>query len=369
MEATEELGCKIALSVIPKIGINAIRNLIAYTGSPEAVFKESKKALKKIPGIGDILADNILKTNSREVVEAELGFINKFDIKPLFFTDEEYPQRLRQCYDAPIILYYKGNADLNQKKVISIVGTRNMTQYGKEICVNLIKGLKPYNPLIVSGLAYGVDITAHRNAIQNELYTVGVLAHGLDNVYPSVHKNTAKQMLSHGGLLTEFRHQTDINRKYFLQRNRIIAGLSDATIIVESAKKGGSLVTADIANSYDREVFSYPGKISDKLSEGCNNLIRKLKAHLIMSADDLIENMNWDIEQHKNKKDRQKQLFFQTTPEEEKILKQLESEGEMYIDLICLQTKLDYNTVLSSLLNLEFEDKIIQKPGKVYALK
>ena len=279
----EDLKYKVALSMLPNIGGILARNLVAYIGSAEGVFSQSAKALTKVPGIGELYARQIKKNNVLPQAEKELEYIDKNGIELHFYTDATYPRRLKSCVDAPLIIYTKGKMNLDTERVISIVGTRNATDYGKTIVDNLCREFaeRKYKILIVSGLAYGIDIQAHRSALKYNLPTVGVIAHGLDVLYPSVHKQTAAKMQEYGGIITDFPSNTKIDPANFVKRNRIIAGLADATIVVESAKKGGSLITADIASSYNRDVFAFPGRTGDTYSKGCNQLIRNNGATLI----------------------------------------------------------------------------------------
>jgi DNA processing protein len=361
------LKYKIGISLISKIGPVTAKKLIAYTGGVEAVFKEKKTHLLKIPGIGVQLANYIIDQNVLERAEKETEFIAKYQIDTYFYLDKEYPERLKQCNDSPIMLFAKGDFDFNEAKVLSIVGTRNATAEGKEFCNNLLASLteRGHKILIVSGLAYGIDIAAHKAAIKHNQPTVGVLAHGMDTIYPSVHAATAREMVKNGGLVTEFLSGTKMDRNYFLQRNRIIAGMADATLVVESAISGGALVTADIANSYNRDVFAVPGCPLAKVSQGCNALIKRNKAALLESAEDLEYYMNWQIEA-KNSKPVQKQLFITLSPDEEKIVEALKTEGKMPIDHICIHTDLPMAKVSATLLNLEFSGVVKCHPGKVF---
>lgn len=361
----------IGITLIPGVGSITAKNLIAYCGNAEAVFKAKKRTLEKIPGIGpllmDMLSNSDIQVDALKRAEAEIAYCEKEKITPLFFTDEQFPFRLKQCEDGPVLLFYKGNVDLNVAKVISIVGTRSATNYGKNIAEKIIEGLSPFSPLIVSGLAYGIDIIAHRASLKNNLFTIAVLAHGLDLIYPGNHANTAKQMVKQGGLLTEFISGTDMMPEYFPRRNRIIAGISDATIVIESKKTGGSLITADIANSYSRDVFAVPGRLGDPTSEGCNLLIKSNKAMLIQSAEDVIKALNWDTEIKKSKQ-TQTVLFKNLSGEEELIVNLLKTRKNMHIDDLSNETKLPMNKAASLLLNLEFSGVIKSLPGKMYEL-
>ena len=369
---TKELQYLIALTLIPKIGCVNAKNLIAYTGSAEAVFKEPKSKLQKIPGIGSLLANNISSQGVLARAENELNFIIKNKIKAISYLDKNYPYRLKQCNDSPVVLFVKGEVEANPKHSISIVGTRKSTEYGKNLCEKLIEDLisKNYNPVIVSGLAYGTDVTAHKLALKYNLKTIGVLAHGLDTLYPSQHAEVARKMIDSGGsLVTEFLSETKMDRKYFLQRNRIVAGFSDAIVVIESAAKGGSLTTAEIANSYSREVCTYPARVGDKMSEGCNYLIKKHKAALIENANDLIERLNWDIEEKKESKFIQPTIFNNLNKEEQKILEVIREAKEISLDLISLRSEISIDKAASLLLNLEFTGYVKNLPGKIFKLK
>ncbi len=364
---SESLKNKIALSLIPNIGDILAKRLVAYCGGVDAVFKEKKSVLEKIPGIGTFYASAVINQKVFNRAEEEIDFIEKNKIQALFYLDTNYPKRLTHCEDSPVMLYFKGETDFNKSKVLSIVGTRENTEYGERICNKLIEELAEHDVLIVSGLAYGIDICAHKAALKNNLHTVGVFAHGLDKIYPALHKSTAEKMLNCGGLLTDFTSQTKPNPENFPRRNRIVAGISDATIVVESKKDGGSLITADIANSYSRDVFAYPGRVGDATSEGCNNLIKQNKAALIQSAADVIYLLGWE-EQKSKKKNVQKQLFVELKPEEEIVVNVLKQKDAINIDDLCFSTKMPMSKVSSLLLNLEFSGVVKSLPGKVYKL-
>ena len=305
--------------------------------------------------------------------EKELEFDESHRIKPLVFNDDDYPQRLRECEDAPLVVYYRGTADLNKQRIISVVGTRHCTVYGQEIISKFISQLKELCPdvLVVSGLAYGVDIQAHRNALKNGFETVGVLAHDLDYLYPTAHRDTATEMLKQGGLLTEFMTSTNADKINFVRRNRIIAGTADATIVVESAAHGGGLITADIANSYGREVFAFPGNIGMPYSEGCNNLIRDNKAALITSAEDFVKTMGWE-QDAKLKKAREKgierQMFPELTDDETRIVNTLQHTNDLQANIISVKCGLPISTVASTLFNLELKGIVRLYAGGVYHL-
>ncbi|HOY30696.1 MAG TPA: DNA-processing protein DprA [Bacteroidales bacterium] len=360
---------QIAVTLIPGIGDITGKKLIAYCGDVEAVFKEKKQHLMRIPGIRETLAGSIIshRNDALRRAEKEISFIEKYKIGSFFFTDDLYPHRLKNCVDSPMMLYHKGNTELNKSKIVSIVGTRSATEYGKECCKSIVEGLAESDVLIVSGLAHGIDACAHREALKNGLPTLGVLAHGLDRIYPAVHRNLAQKMIDKGGLITDYISETNPDRENFPKRNRIIAGLSDATIIIEAAKKGGALITADIANSYNRDVFAVPGKITDTFSEGCNHFIKTNKAALIQSAADIKYLMGWDT---KKQKDTvvQRKLFVNLSPEEDAIVKLLEKNIQLSIDTICLELQTTTSHVAAALLNLEFEGIVKTLPGKMYSL-
>ncbi len=365
----DNLKYKIALSMLPGIGGVLARNLVAYVGSVEGVFMQTTKALMKIPGIGELNARQIKNANILPRAEQEIEYIQNHNIQVYFYTDSNFPRRLKNCIDAPVLLYAKGNMNIDEHRVISIVGTRNSTEYGKNIVEDLVKAFseRKYRILVVSGLAYGIDINAHRAALKYNLPTVGVIAHGHDLLYPSLHRDTAQKMQYNGGLVSDFASGTKIDPSNFIKRNRIIAGLADATIIVESAKKGGALVTADIASSYNRDVFAFPGRSGDIYSKGCNQLIRNNGATLIEGIEDLEYFMNWE---NTTKVDAvQSQLFVDLNPIEQKIVDLLQKEGELFIDQISSEMELPVSRISSTLLNLEFKNVLNVLPGKMYKLR
>lgn len=369
MENSDHLAYKIALSLIPGIGNVTARNLIAYIGSVEGVFREKEKNLVKIPGVGEVNAKRVITQNVLLRAQKEVEFIRRNKIKTFFYLDEDYPARLKSCSDAPIILYFKGNAHLNEHRIISVVGTRNATQYGKELCDELIQQFaqKNYPLVVVSGLAYGIDVQVHKACLKYDIPTVGVFAHGLDTIYPALHAPVAAKMMEKGGLLSDFASETQIDRQNFLRRNRIIAGLADATIVVESADKGGALVTADIANSYDRDVFAFPGRSTDPYSRGCNNLIKTNKAVLVENQADIEKAMNWDTNLSGTKV-IQMTLFVDLNTDEQKLVDLLKA-GDRFVDEITAETQLPMSRVSSLLLGLEFKGLVTSLPGKMYRLK
>lgn len=369
MEIPDNLAHKIAISLIPGIGSVTARNLIAYVGSVEGVFQEKEKNLMKIPGVGEVNAQKVVRQDVLERAKREVDFIQKNRIQTFFYLDENYPTRLKNCSDAPIILFYKGNASLNERRIISVVGTRNATNYGKDVCDELIRSFseKSYRVLVISGLAYGIDVQAHKACLKYNVPTVGVFAHGLDNIYPQLHAPVASKMLGNGGLLSDFISETKIDRQNFLRRNRIIAGLADATVVIESAEKGGALVTADIANSYNRDVFAFPGRSNDLYSRGCNKIIKLNEATLVENQADIEKAMNWDIKVSANRA-VQASLFVELSAEEQKLADLLKG-GDRFVDEITIETKLPMSKVSALLLGMEFKGLVISLPGKMYRLK
>lgn len=359
---------KIALSLIPSIGDISARKLVSYIGSVEGVFSEPYRALIKIPGIGSGMARAINKRDYLDTAEKEVEYITRKNIKTFFYLDDDYPFRLKQCEDSPVIFYFTGECNLNESKVLSIVGTRSATQQGKEICEKIIAGLAPGHPelIIVSGLAYGIDITAHKAALLNNLTTVGVLAHGLKTMYPSIHCSTTRKMVKKGGLVTDFLSDVLPERNNFLKRNRIIAGLADATLVIESGIKGGALITADIANSYNRDVFAVPGRPGDQWSEGCNNLIKKNIAALVDNYKDIENYLDW--RPAGNKEPVQRMLFNDLNGTEKIIYEKLKQEKELTIDVMCQLIDIPVHKLSSLLLQMEFSGIIKCFPGNVYRL-
>ncbi len=367
---SEDLLYKIAISLVPGIGCITAKSLIAYCGSAGQVFKEKEKILRTVPGIGTVLAKNILQSKVLSRAGKEVEFIGRNQVNAHFYLDESYPQRLKSCVDAPILLFSKGKPDLNCNKVISIVGTRNATEYGRELVDKFILSIaeRGYDIQIVSGLAYGIDVQAHRAALRNNLSTVAVMAHGLETVYPSFHKAIAQEMCErNGGMVSDFLSYSSIDRKNFLRRNRIIAGLADAVVVVESAKKGGALLTAELAVSYNRDLFAFPGRVGETYAEGCHYLIKSNRAGLIENLGDLEYCMNWQPGSA-NRGVSQPRLFNDLTPEEQKVADLLQTNGELTIDQICLQTGLPMNRVSPMLLSLEFSGIVKCLPGKVFRL-
>ena len=365
---TNDLLYQLALTTIPNIGAVHAKILLQHYNVKD-IFKTKISELEKLEGIGTIRAKSIKEFHDFTKAEEEILFIEKYRIKPLFITDKEYPQRFRNCYDPPTMLFYKGTADLNASKMIGIVGTRNNTNYGKQSTEKLVKDLALQNVVIVSGLAFGIDTIAHKASIKNNLPTVGALGHGLDTIYPAENTGLAKDMIKHnGGLITEFFSKTKPDKHNFPQRNRIVAGLCDATIIIETNIKGGSMITAELANGYNRDVFAIPGKITDSKSSGTNYLIQNNKAILLTDAEELITIMGWEEKKQKPKSKFQKELFIELSAEEKIILTILNEKETVHIDEINLKSGLTSSAVAAAILNLELQGVILSFPGKIYKL-
>ena len=361
-----DLLYQVALTLVPGIGDVHAKSLVSIYGDAASIFKARKSQLEKLEGIGSYRAGSIKAFTDFDSCENEIAFIEKYKITPLFLTSQGYPQRLLNCYDSPSLLYYRGNANLNETRIVSVVGTRNNSEYGRLICEELINGLKQQNILIVSGLAYGIDTLAHKTALKNKLNTVGVLAHGLDMIYPFQNKQLAKQMTEQGGLLTDFKSNTSPDKQNFPKRNRIVAGICDALVVIESGKKGGSLITAELANSYNKDVFAMPGRTTDNKSEGCNYLVKNNKASLITCTDDLLNIMNWDDKVTEKKK--QRELFIEFTQEEKVIVDILYTKESIHIDELYIKSGLSSSAAANALLMLEMQGVLIALPGKMYQL-
>lgn len=355
---------QIGISLIPGIGDVNGKKLISFCGDAEAVFKSSRKALNAIPGMGETLVNNILNQKVLAQAEKEIEFLDKNHIRALYYQDKDYPQRLLNCYDHPLMLYYNGTADLNNQRVVAFVGTRRATDYGRSVCRELIEGLSEKDVLLVSGLAYGIDGCAHRHALEMDIPTVGVLGHGLDTLYPSMHKKLANAMLENGGLLTDFMSGTKPDRENFPKRNRIVAGMSDAVIVIESDIKGGALITAELANSYNRDVFAVPGKLGETFSRGCNFLIKTNKAALVQSAKDIAYIMGWD--DRKIKQRLQTELFLQLSDDEKTLISILAEHKILSIDKLVIHSGIAPSKVAAGLLDLEFNGLVQTLPGKQY---
>jgi len=357
----------LALHRLNLIGDSTSKKLLEIFGSAEAIFKEKSEKLSKINGLGVKRIKSLKNDVDLDGAERELKFIEDNQIDFLFFKDKDYPERLKHCIDGPIILFQKGNIDLHRKPTLSIVGTRKITTHGLKFTEKLVEELSIFKPVIVSGFAYGTDITAQKSAIKNNLQTIGCLAHGLNQIYPKVHKKYQPEVLANGGFMTDFCSDDKFDRNNFLKRNRIIAGLSEATIVIESAEKGGSLVTADIANSYNREVFALPGRHSDKMSIGCNNLIKKQKAMMITSAADIVYMLGWQIDS-KPKPSNQIELFVDLTADETIVVEALKQLQKTELDPLALKCNIPTFKLSTILLNLELKGLVRPLPGKQFEL-
>jgi DNA processing protein len=365
---SNDLLYQLALTTIPNIGAVHAKILLQQYDVKD-IFKARRSELEKIEGIGIIRAKSIKEFGDFTRAEEEIVFIEKYKIKPLFITDKDYPQRFLNCYDPPTMLFYKGNADLNASKLVGIVGTRNHTDYGKQVTEKLVKDLAPQNAVIVSGLAFGIDSIAHKAAIKYNLATIAALGHGLDRIYPAENTGLAKDMIKHGGgLITEFFSRTKPDKHNFPQRNRVVAGLCDATIIVETDIKGGSMITAELANGYNRDVFAIPGKITDKKSSGSNFLIRNNKAILLTDARELIEMMGWEEKKQKTKVKNQKEIFIDLSKDEKIIVDILNEKETVHIDEINFRSNLSSSAIAAAILNLELQNLVKGLPGKIYKL-
>ena len=362
----ENLLAVLRLQKSKAIGDILAKKLIVTVGDVAQIFKEKSATLQKINGIGSHAIKHLFDTENILKAKQELAYIKKNKIQYSYFLDDDYPYNLHNCIDSPILLFKDGNINLKNDKIISIVGTRNMSSYGRDFCNKLIEDLAEYNPIIISGFAYGVDICAHKAAVKNKLQTIAVLAHGFEQIYPKVHKKHINEVNENGGFLTEFWSEEAPLRENFLKRNRIVAGISKATIIVESAGKGGSLVTADIANSYDKDVFAVPGRTTDIYSKGCNNLIKNNQANLLTSAKDIVKMLNWDL--NEKSKIIQKQLFVELNENEQRIYDLLHEKGQQLLDVISLECNIPMYQLSAILLQMELKGITKPLPGKMFEL-
>lgn len=354
----------LALLRVDGVGDIMAKKLLTHFGTAENVLNANPKQLAAIDGVGSVLLRNFKDKTIFEKAQREFDFIRDNDIDILSYQDENYPERLKHCIDGPVLMFSAGNISLKDRKIISIVGTRQITSYGTEFCRKLIEDLAPLDPIIVSGFAYGVDIVAHQLAMENNLQTIGVLAHGLNQIYPKTHKKYMAKIEQNGGFMTEFWSTSNPDKENFVRRNRIVAGMTEATIVIESADKGGSLITANMANDYNRDVFAVPGRITDKYSMGCNNLIKTQKANVLTSAADLIYILNWDIT--KENKPIQKQLFVTLDPDEQKVYDYLLKTGKELMDIIALHCDFPIYRISGLLLNMELKGVIRPLPGKMF---
>ncbi len=360
---------RIALSMLKGIGPVNARNLVAYCGGVDPIFTDPavKRSLDKVPGIGPVLKSSIMGKEVLKAAAKEWDFVQRQGVRPLFYLDADFPRRLVNCPDAPVLLYVRGQANLDPLRSVSIVGTRTPTAHGKRQCEELVEGLAASGATIISGLAYGIDIIAHRTAMRCGLPTVACVAHGLDRVYPGEHAATAKEMTGIGGLVSEVPSGSPFAPGNFPARNRVIAALGDCTVVVESGPKGGSLITADIANSYDRDVMAIPGRPADERSIGCNRLIQQNKAHLVTNAADVLQLMQWDAAAAA-KQAVQPTLFSELMPDEQTLVDLIRTQGKIDIDTLCFRSKMAQHKAAGLLLNLEFNGVVRSLPGKMYAL-
>ena len=360
----EDIIYKIALSLIPNIGAIRARNLISYLGGIDKVFKAKKSHILKVPGIGEKLYQSICNQNALLLAQKEYDRVKNLGLNIIFYSDKNYPQRLKHQNDCPLLLYTSGNLDLNPFRTVGIIGTRLPTEYGKEQCTKIVKDIAKYNVTIISGLAYGIDTTAHLTAIQNQIPTIAVLGNGLNSVYPATNYRLSEKMKANGGLISEYPILTAPDKENFPKRNRIIASLSDVLIVIESARKGGSFITAEFANNYSKDVFALPGKLTDKMSEGCNQLIKTHKAHMYTSVEDIAYINRWDIPQ----KPKQLSLVADLNADEQKILEIIRQHPKIGMDSMVYQSQIQLSNLSSILIHLEFEGLIKSLPGKKFIL-
>lgn len=368
----EKLLRRLSLINIPGLGVISMNKILQTIGDEALLFELSEKELIDKFELNKGTAKLLREVRVGDIEKKELEFIRKNNIRSYFILDDDYPDRLKECPDAPILLFQKGECNLNSQKIISIVGTRNSTSYGNEFCESFIREVSDKlrdDLLIVSGLAYGIDIAAHKAALKYDIPTVGVLAHGLDRIYPALHRNTAASMINNGGLLTEFFTGTQPDRFNFVTRNRIVAGMCDAVVIIESNRKGGALITAQLGNSYNKDVFALPGKITDKRSEGCNYLISNHQADILLSPENFIEQMGWN-RKGKKKPSLQQNLFIEETltEEEKPVYNLLKEKGPLHIDIISRELNTETYSLLSILFQLEMAGKVHTLPGSCYSL-
>ncbi len=361
-----DLIYQLSLSNVPGIGSKNARNLCEHFASAYDIFNAKHRELEKIDNIGPAIARSIRSFKDFDKAEKEIRFMERYGIEPLFIKDKNYPRRLLNCYDPPTLLFYKGNADLNAGKIISVVGTRRNSDYGRVVVEKLVKELSRHDVIIVSGLAFGIDSLAHKSALQNQLQTIGVIAHGMDIIYPPENTGLAKEMINCGGLLTEFRSFTKPDKYNFPSRNRIVAGMSDATIIIESDNKGGSMITADLALGYERDVFAVPGRITDTRSRGCNDLIKDHKAIILNNPAEFSELMGW--EDRKTAPSLQNELFIELDENEKRIVTLLKETDHLSIEQLNQCSGMNTSILASTLLGLELKNITRNLPGKKYKL-
>ncbi|MBX7180604.1 MAG: DNA-processing protein DprA [Bacteroidia bacterium] len=353
--------------MIEGVGPVTARKLIAYSGGVAPIFSSKKSILAKIPGIRDNHISGIFKDDLLPRAEKELKFIEKNDIQTYYFLDENYPRRIKELDDSPVLLFGKGNLQLNSDRVISIVGTRNATEYGKLMTSKIVEELAPFQPLILSGLAYGIDIAAHKAALDIGLQTVGVVGHGLDTLYPSLHKPIAEKMMENGGVLSAYPSKTSIDPNNFPDRNRIVAAMTDAVLVMEAGASGGALITANFASEFKRDVMAFPGRSIDPFSAGCNDLIKKGKAKMVESSKEIADILGWRLD-NQNTKPIQKQLFVELDEVEQQIWNTLKLDGKLKMDILSLKIGKSLSQTSSTLFNLELKGIVKCYPGTIYGL-
>ncbi len=363
----EELIYKIALSKIPGIGAKLGKQLIAYCGGVQAIFNQKKRTLLKIPGIGPQLARTIDEAQPDELGQTDLQYHKKMGNQITFCLDADYPARLKHFEDAPILFYSKGNYDPNPERVVAIVGTRLPTNVGQDNCVRLIEDLKPYNVQIISGLAYGIDALSHQTACRLQIENLAIMGTGLDVLYPAAHRSLSRQIINNGALISEYPINMRADKENFPRRNRVIAAMSDVVVVVQSARRGGSLITAEYANNYFKDVFAFPGRVTDEASEGCNALIKQNKAHLIEGVEDIAYIMRWELD-NPSDQNRQIQLFAELDDEEKSIYDLLANQEEVQLDWIHFHSKKSMSNLASTLLSLEFKGLVKSLPGNKYSI-
>ncbi len=365
----EDLLYQLSLTLVPNIGPVQAKILLQHCEAEE-IFHAKKSFLEKIEGIGPVRAAAIKKFDGFYRAEEEIKFIEKYKINPLFITDEAYPKRLLSCYDSPTLLFYKGEADLNTGKIVAVIGTRSHTEYARQVTEKIVSELSVQHITIVSGLAFGVDAIAHKAAVKNNLPTIGVLAHGLNQIYPPAHAGLAKDMVKYnGGLLTEFASYSKPDKHNFPTRNRVVAGMCDAVIVIETGRKGGSMITAELANNYNKDVFAIPGKVTDLKSAGCNYLIKNNKAILCTDGQDILETMGWQVNTAKKKPPKtQRELFIELTGDEKIIINIIKEKESVHIDELNEKSGLSSSAVAAATLNLELQNVVLSLPGKQYRM-
>lgn len=361
-----ELFYTLSLLRIPGIGSMLARKLIERMGSAEAVFTAPKGMLGRTPGIGSLLADTVYKFKDFAATERELKRVEEHGLQLFHYAAEDFPQRLKQAPDHPLLLFGKGKLPVNSNRMVAVVGTRAATDYGRRLTEELVEGMQALNITVVSGLAYGIDVLAHRAALKVDLPTIGVLGHGLGRIYPAAHRQTAAQMLEKGGMLTEFMYETGPDKENFPKRNRIVAGMVDAVVVVEAAENGGALITAGLANDYNRDVFAFPGRVSDKYSAGCHALVRQHKAALVCNSTDFLEAMGW-IKRSLERPPLQPSLFPELNAEEQQVFDLIKAQEQLGIDSLCLQSGISTARLSNILLALEFKGLVRSLPGKQFA--